>query len=137
MLFRKITAKDLKLASMRNELQVKMALSPLNKELIPVLQMQAVPLQTQTEVPLQCRRNGRRITIFPHLHLSDSFMDGFAFITETDGSSGKVASATARRPIRTHVMRTHWANKTGSGDPGFDVSIQTSESQIGRSCPQP
>jgi hypothetical protein len=69
-----------------------------------------------------------RMTIFPQAPspsiclLLSSFMGGFAFITETDGSSGQVASAAARKLICNHVIRTHWANQTGSGDPGFDVS---------------
>ena len=33
-------------------------------------------------------------------------MTNFEFITETDVSSGKVASRSVRRTIRTHVMRT-------------------------------
>jgi hypothetical protein len=46
--------------------------------------------------------------------------NSFAFINETDGSLGKVACAAARKIIRTHVIRTHWAHKTGSSDPEFD-----------------
>lgn len=48
-------------------------------------------------------------------------MDGFAFITQTDGSSDKVACAAARKVIRIYVMRTHWASKTASDDALFDV----------------
>lgn len=35
-------------------------------------------------------------------------MDDFLFITQTDGTSGKVACSTSRRVIRAHVMRNHW-----------------------------
>ena len=48
-------------------------------------------------------------------------MDGFAFITETDRGSGIVGCAAVRKVIRTHIMQTHWANKTGAGNTGFAV----------------
>ena len=41
-------------------------------------------------------------------------MANFAFIIETDGNSGKVTSATARRTIRAHVMKNHRTSKTSS-----------------------
>lgn len=42
-------------------------------------------------------------------------MQGFTFITDTDGSSGKVASGRARTTIRAHVMRKHWIDNPHSG----------------------
>ena len=42
-------------------------------------------------------------------------MENFAFIAQTGVSSGKVASPTARKTIRTHVMRKHWTSKASSG----------------------
>ena len=42
-------------------------------------------------------------------------MQDFLFITDTDGSSGKVASGRTRTAIRAHVMRKHWIDNPNSG----------------------
>ena len=43
-------------------------------------------------------------------------MADLAFIPQTDFQSGKIVSASARRTIRTHVMRSYWTKKASSSN---------------------
>ena len=62
-------------------------------------------------------------------------MQGFTFITDTDGSSGKVASDRARTAIRAHVMRKHWIDNPSSGKKKSGKTVSGPQQGIGATRP--
>ena len=61
-------------------------------------------------------------------------MQDFTFITDTDGSSGKVASGRARTAIRAHVMRKHWIDNPNSGKKKLGGTVSGPQQGTGGLC---
>ena len=61
-------------------------------------------------------------------------MQNFTFITDTDGSSGKVASDRTRTAIRAHVMRKHWIDNPNSGKKKLGKTISRPQQGTSGMC---
>ena len=62
-------------------------------------------------------------------------MANLAFIQQTDLKSGKIVSPSARRTIRTHVMRTYWKKRFVEGCHTADPPAILPEGSNERNCP--